>query len=317
MLDEYIVRVKKIAIMDNMKKVGILRGGDDEYYNSSLKEGSHLFSHIYEKLSGKYQPVDIFVDRSGLWHLKGMPVTPEELVHKVDVVWNTSHPSFSEIFRSLAIPHITTPAFALNLGKKREMLREHLKQIGINVPRSIVLPLYQKDFDGPKEAYAKKKAMEIFEKFSSPWVVKSYTEEKNMAIHLAKTFPELVRAIEDGIAHGKSILVEEFVSGKASALHTLSDFRKDEVYVFPPKDSAKEEKEKLVNLARELHKHLGVEHYLKADFVLHPRMGIYITEISFSPDLREGSHFDEVYRSVGAESHHIIEHILEKALNRS
>src|SRR3989344_1705886 len=301
-----------------MKVVGILRGGpsprqsglrpreggtDDNYY-SSIKEGGKIIAHIFENLKGHFRPLDMLVDRDGVWHISGRPISPSELSNKVDVVWNTIHPSFSEIMRGMGIPSIEAPAFGSTLKKSGEMLREHMKQVGVKMPRTVLLPLYQEDFDlppprlrqgaaDPKKQYAKNKAREVYEKFSSPWIVKSFTPENSMAIHLAKTLPELERAIEDGVNHGDSpdvkpgssilinqnrdILVEEFIGGKAGALHSLSGFRNEDVYVFPPGGFSEEEKEKLIELAENLHRHIGAPHYLKTDFILHPRGVIYVT----------------------------------------
>ena len=40
--------------------------------------------------------------------------------------------------------------------------------LDINMPKHIVFPVYQEDFDGPKEKYAEKKAGEVFQKFGPP-----------------------------------------------------------------------------------------------------------------------------------------------------
>ena len=207
------------------------------------------------------------------------------------------------------------------------MLREHLKKIDLNMPRSIILPVYQADFDarpndgsvgrGPKDRYAAKKAMEIFEKFSSPWIVRSLTPD-GMGVHLAKTYPELISAIEDGINNKQSVLVGEFITGKAGTVHSVGGFRGEDVYTFPPSNDSNllpEEKNKIISLVKSLHQHLGAENYLKSDFVLTPRDKMYITGISFSPDLRDDSHFCNSCELVGAQAHHVIEHILESVLN--
>ena len=208
------------------------------------------------------------------------------------------------------------------------MLREHiLKKVGVKMPRHILLPLYQKDFDGPRDKYAIKKAKEIFEKFSSPWVVKFFAEDSNMAslvglwprdIYLAKTFPELVNAIEDGVKNKESILVEEFISGKIASVHSVPLFRGEEIYTFPLGNSfgsfLPEEKEKLTDVAKNLHKHIGAKHYLKSDFVINPRGKVFLLNIDFTPDLKSDSHFSQVCEYVGAKMHHVVEHILEQAL---
>jgi D-alanine-D-alanine ligase len=302
----------------NKIKVGILRGGTGRHYESSLRKGGDLISHISKNLSDKYKTVDILVDKKGKWHINGIPVNPADLAHKVDVIWNTVRANVSSTLQNFSIPHISNSIFSSTLENSREMLEEHIKDIGIQMPRSIVLPLYQKDFDGPRERYAIKKAKEIFEKFGSPWIVKSFTDDSDMGIHLAKTFGELAEAIEDGVAHAKSILVEEFIGGKVASMHSVPSFRGQDIYVFPPGNAfgnfTSAEKEKLISLAKDLHNHIGAKHYLKSDFVLNPRGKLYLLNIESTPDLKPDSHFSQICESVGAKMHHIIEHILQRAL---
>ena len=304
-----------------MKKVGILRGGTGEHYKSSLQKGGDIIAHILEKLSDKYKPMDILIDKDYLWHINGLPIVASDLMHKVDIVWNLTHPSFSNILTSLSIPNVEAGSFASALENNSDMLREHIKKISLLMPRSIVLPVYQKDFDGPLEKYAIKKAKEVFNKFSSPWIVKSFTPDESMGIHVAQTFGELAQAIEDGVNHNKSILIEEFISGKPAAVHSVAGFRGEEVYVLLPENLSIEqaiftssEKERIITLAKDLHQHLNAKNYLKTDFILHPRRGFFITNIEFIPDLRSGSHLEKSCESIGAQTHDIVEHILEGAL---
>jgi len=306
---------------DTKKRVGILRGGTGGYYKSSLQRGGDVIAHILEKLGDKYKPIDILIDKDYLWHVNGLPVVASDLMHQVDVVWNLTHPSFSNILTSLSIPNIGTSSFASSLENSRDMLREHIKKINLLMPRSIVLPVYQEDFDGPLDKYAIKKAKEVFNKFSSPWIVKSFTPDESMGIHLTQTFGELAQAIQDGVNHNKSILIEEFISGKPAAVHSILGFRGENVYVLLPENSSIEqagftttEKEKIITLAKDLHQHLNAKNYLKTDFILHPRRGFFITNIEFIPDLRMGSHLEKSCESIGAQMHNVVEHILEGAI---
>jgi D-alanine-D-alanine ligase len=248
-----------------------------------------------------------------------VPVEPSKLLYKVDVVWNLSDPSFSNILESFSIPNIGIPSFSPIFSKSGEMLRKHMKSFGVPMPRSVILPVYQKDFDGPREKYAIKKAKEIFEKFSSPWVVKSFTPDSNMGIHLAKTFGELIDSIEDGIKHEKSILIEEFIAGKVATVHSVPHFRGQDIYTFPLGNSfgsfSPAEKEKIVVVAKNLHDRLGIKHYLKSDFVLNSRGKVYLLNFELTPDLKQDSHFSQVCESVGAKTHQVIDHILEQALS--
>lgn len=300
------------------KRVGVLRGGISGDYHASIQRGGEIISHIHENLEDKYKVLDVLVDADGVWHLSGVPILSSDLMHRVDIVWNAAHPSFSNILESLGIPFVGNGLFSHTLQNSRDMLRKHMAQIGVSMPRHFVIPVYQSDFDGPRERYSIKKAKEVHEKFGSPWIIKSYTEDANMGIHLAKTFNELVAGIEDGTKHEKSILVEEFIGGMVAAVHSVPHFRGKDVYTFPLGNTfgsfSGEEKIQLESLARGLFFHLGANHYLKTNFILTPKGRIYLTQIEGTPDLKPDSHFSQVVESVGAKPHHVVEHILERAI---
>lgn len=267
-------------------RVGILRGGAGEHYASSLKRGGEIITHIFENLSDKYKPVDILIDKKGVWHFSGVPIRPADLIHKIDVIWDASHSNFSTILDNISIPNIGISHFSHTLENNKEMLREHMRNIEIDMPRSIVSP---------------KTAREVFEKFSAPWRVGD---------KLVKTFPELVETI----GNGQNILVEEFIYGKTASIHSIANFRSEDVYVFPPGNFMLAEKEKLVKLAKNLHKHIGAKHYLKSGFVLSPRGKIYLLSVELTPDFKKDSHFSQSCELIGAKMHHVVEHILEEVL---
>ena len=274
-------------------RVGILRGGMGEHYGSSLRKGGEIISHIFENLSDKYQTIDIFIDKNGNWYANGLPIIPADLTHKVDVVWNASqNPDLSVILDNFYIPNVRNDPFLKVLENNNDILRKHMEGIGVKMPRSIVLP---------------QNAREVFEKFAAPWIVKIDNE-----IKVVKTFNELARTIKNK----NGVIVEEFIVDKPSTVHSISGFRGEDIYVLPPQNFLTGEKEKIITFAKNLHKHLAAEHYLKSDFILHPRKGFFLTSIGFLPDLKKGSHFDQSCEFVGAKMHHIIEHILEKALDK-
>lgn len=302
-------------------KVGVLRGGVGPYYQTSLQEGGNIIAHIVKNLSDKYKPVDILIDTDGIWHINGLPLKSDDVLKdKVDIVWNTSHPNLSQLFKDLSVPLVGTNSFNFSSKDSKDILREHMKEIKVKMPRHLILPLYQKDIDVSKENYALQKAKDVFEKFSSPWLVKALNPDISMGVHVTNTFLELADAILDGIEHGHGILVEELITGKQASIHSMAGFRDKEIYSFPPSNFTSSnsfsstEKEKLVTLAEEIYKHISAESYLKLDFIFNPTKGIYLKDVSFSPSLSEDSHFNQSCESVGAKMHHAIEYILEASL---
>ena len=132
--------------------VGVLRGGKKGNYEKSLRDGGKIISHIFENLGDRWKVVDIFIDKGDVWHLGGLPVIPANLISKVDIVWSVAHPKYSKILEDFSIPHIGMGHFPKIL-ESRELLREHIKNIGVKMPRFLVIPAYQGDFDGGIEDF--------------------------------------------------------------------------------------------------------------------------------------------------------------------
>mgnify|MGYP001612409943 CR=1 FL=1 len=310
------------------KRVGILRGGGEDDHLSSIEQSAILITQIIENLSDKYKIVDVLVDRNGVWHINGIQAKPADLMHRVDVVWNTAQSSLSSVLKQFSISFVGVSSFAHSMGNNRTLLEQHIKDLDIKMPRHIVLPVYQKDFDGfygSKANYANRKALEVFQKFAGPWIVRSLTENSNAGVHVAKTLPELKEAIEDMMKHGTSILVEELIVGKIVPVHSLRGFRGDlpalpnrreqarDIYTFPLVGSfSREEKEKISMLAKRLYHHLAEHFYLKSNFLLTPKGSVYLTGVFFNPNIKKTSHLSQSLESVGAKMHHLIEHILEQ-----
>ncbi|OGI60583.1 hypothetical protein A2641_03560 [Candidatus Nomurabacteria bacterium RIFCSPHIGHO2_01_FULL_37_25] len=285
---------------NNKRRIGILRGGGGDYYQSSLNNGGVIIAHIVENLADKYKISDILVGQDDIWHHNGIPINPSDLVNKVDIVWNTTHPSFSNILNSLSISNVSQESFSSALQNSKEMLREHIKSIGLSIPRSI---FFKKAIGRSPMGEAK----EVFAKFGAPWIIKTFNEVK-----LAKTFNELVDAI-----NGKdNTIVEEFITGKVASVHSVAGFRGEDLYTFPPinifGDLSLSEKEKLVTLTKDLHNHIGAKHYLKSNFLLNSRGKIYLLDFESMPNLKSHSHFAQACESVGVKMHHVVEHILER-----
>ena len=306
------------------KRVGVLRGGTSGNYEASLQDGGDLIVYIFENLSDKWKPIDIFIDRDEVWHLQGVPIKPIELQQKVDVVWDTTKSNASVILEQLGIKRIGVNSFSSLLQSNRPLLEEYLKVVGVNMPKSIILPSFQKDFDGPKEQYAFKKAQEVFEKFASPWIVRHYPIDTNTAIRVAKTFTELIDVIEEGMLHNSSILIEELIPGKIASIHSVKDFREKDIYSLPlivvnngnptlSENFSDEEKNKILNTIDNIYKHLGATHYLNSNFVLNPTRGMYLTSVSFSPDTKD-LHLKYSCDSIGVKPQDIFRHILDRAL---
>ncbi|MCF7834101.1 MAG: hypothetical protein K9L98_01960 [Candidatus Pacebacteria bacterium] len=298
-------------------RVGVIRGGEHDY-EDSLQKGGKLLSVLSDNLYDKWKPLDIFIDKKGVWHLYGIPVLPSELKDKIDIFWNTSHPAFSSVLESSGVssPIIGHSSFSHAVSENRRMFEQHLKTNSINVQKSFIIPAYKKELDGPIEECSLNRAKETHLKFAPPWIVKVFPSGVMSGHRVAKNFNELINLIYEGLQTGESLLVQEFMTGKNIQVHSVKGFRGQDIYMFPNASLHKDEKEKIVSLVKDLHKHLDTDHYLHSEFVVTPRKRVYISGFSVFPILEEESSFHKACVSVGAKMHDVLKHIMEHKLEK-
>ena len=333
-----------------MIKVGVVRGGVSGEYEVSLASGAQVLSHLRsDKMKDKYKSVDIFIDRDGTWHVDGIPTTLKKIVPKVDVIVNALHGDYGEDgkvqqeFEQWHVPYTGSGPFASAIGYNKFLTKQEFSKLGIKTPKHILFPVYQEDFDGPREEYASKKAKEVWERLPPPWIVKPLTGGSSMGVHVCKTFESLVSAFQVGVNERVSVLVEEFITGKEATVGVIDEFRGQKVYALPPieiripktstffdnevKYNGKsqeicpgnftdKEKRELERLASLIHTGLDLSHYSRSDFILNPKKGIYALEVNTLPGLTGESLMPKALGAVGSNLPEFIEHIINLAMKR-
>jgi D-alanine-D-alanine ligase len=333
-----------------MIKVGVIRGGVSGEYEVSLATGAEVLSSLRgDKMKDKYSAVDIFIDRSGVWHINGIPISIDNLPSNVDVIFNALHGDFGEdgkvqrILEDLKIPYTGSGPIGSEIGYDKLLSKKEFKKLNIKTPKHILFPVYQEDFDGKRKEYATKCAKKVWNKFSSPWIIKPLTGGSSMGIHVCKTFPSLVSAFEVGVNENVSVIVEEFIEGKEATVGAIDRFRSKNVYTLPPveiripktstffdnevKYNGKsqeicpgnftdKEKEELERLASFIHSGLGLRHYSRSDFIVHPKKGIYALEVNTLPGLTRESLMPKALDAVGSNLPEFIEHLIKLALKK-
>jgi len=90
-----------------MITVAVLRGGPSSEHELSLKTGAAVLQHLDHE---RYRPIDVYLDRQGMWYVRGIPMTPERALVGTDAVFNALHGQYGEdgtlqrILDRLAIP---------------------------------------------------------------------------------------------------------------------------------------------------------------------------------------------------------------------
>lgn len=326
-----------MAISEKMR-VGVLRGGPSSEYEISLKSGAEVLKYLPER----YQPIDIFIDKSGAWHLNGIPHEPHKALAKIDVIFNALHGEYGEdggvqeILDAHAIPYTGSARFASAMAMNKAAAKGMLSMLGIKTP-------YYKILRFDDVISAPRLAQEIHRSFPQPCVIKPLAKGSSVGVALAGTFGEIIDALDAGFAVSETLLVEEFISGKEATCGIIDNFRGKRHYALlpieikPPTESrffdyyakysgasmetcpgnfSRTEKNALQKLSEKAHSALRLRHYSNSDFIVHPKRGIYFLEVNTLPGLTSESLLPKALAAIGCDFPRFLEHIIELALER-
>lgn len=300
----------------------------------SLQTGANVLKNLPEK----YIPIDFFIDKKGQWHLHGTPVDAHKALPKVDVVFNALHGEYGEdgqvqtLLDALRIPYTGSKTFASAMAMNKAVAKNFVKKEGIKTAHHKVLR--------KKEATAEK-IHEIFRSIPHPAIVKPTALGSSVGVSIINNFHELEAALEKVFAVSDSALVEEFIKGKEGTCGVVEGLRDQAHYalfpieIVPPKEAdffdynakysgrsqeicpgnfSREESKLLQELAVKVHKVLGLRHYSRADFIVHPKRGIYFLEVNTLPGLTAESLLPKALTASGFNTPQFLDHLLTMAL---
>ncbi len=330
-----------------MIRVGVMRGGMSDEYEVSLRTGAQVLEAISRLPQDKYKALDMLVTRNGDWHLNGLPVTLEKLKESVDIVWNALHGGSGEdgtlasFLHRNGIPYTGSHAFPSALAMEKNLAKKKVKMHGIKVPQDYIVNPYDTASGISISDYATEQAGYVFRSAPPPWIVKPVSGGSSLGIVLARTLPELGRAISKALSYGDALIVEEFIEGKEATAGVVEGLRGEELYALVPIEILKDkkemydyfqkyslsgrtvvggsftarEKEMLQVLARSVHQLLGLRHYSRSDFVINPRGEVYFIEVNSLPGLTEHSLVPQALSAVGVSMSQFVEHVLDQAVS--
>lgn len=314
-------------------RVGVLRGGVGYEYDVSLRTGASILKILREDKDEKYDPIDILIDKSGVWHMNGLPRRPEEIITNVDLVINALHGPFGEggyvskILDSFKIPHTGPSAFAGGLSQNKHLTKDFLKNL-VRTPEEIHLggegikmPYHELI---RKDKFCVETISEIFRSVPMPAVVKPVDSSLSLGISIAQTPLDLERSIHRAFNFSPNVMVEEHIPGVEITCGVIRDFRGDKLYALMPTEVMRGDmmqfrtparigqkiKETIVGVAKKVHDKLNLGPYSRSDFIIHPKRGVMFLEVNSLPPIHEKSLFNEGLHSAGITPEQFLEHII-------
>jgi len=300
-----------MSILSPRIRVAVLRGGPSSEYEASLATGAHVLTHL-RSLEEVYDPLDVFISRSGEWHLHGLVHEPHRALRHVDVVWNALHGEYGEdgqvqrVLEKLQIPYTGSSAFGSALAMNKEMARRAFEQFSIPVPRHELIAIGDLSDD---------LLIGIFRNYLHPVVVKPSRNSGNLGVTLAYSFEDLNNAVAEAFKYSSRIIIEEHIRGREVKCFVVDKARGEEVYALIPVGELGAEERKLVeSVAKSAHGALGMKHYSAHDLIVTSKGRVYILETNSLPRLGEESHLHTSLQNTGWQTSDFVDHIIKLAL---
>ncbi|MFH0804194.1 MAG: D-alanine--D-alanine ligase [Candidatus Zambryskibacteria bacterium] len=318
-------------------RVGVLRGGPSPEYDVSLKTGSTILANLPDK----YEPLDIFISKEGVWHTSGLEKDPYKILKSVDVVVNAMHGAFGEdgtiqkFLENFGIPYTGSDSLSSALGMNKMMSKNVFSLSGLKTPHHILL----REDEGKT---AEEMTKEINENLPFPIIVKPINSGSSLGVSFVENPGQIKNALKKSFEHSPKILVEEFINGKEATCGAIEGFRGQFLYTLLPVEISQnkkdafydydskyknlesrfkipgnfneDEKRQIQEATTLIHKALGLRHYSRSDFILHPRRGLFALEVNTLPELSHRSSFIKSLEAIGSNIKEFLSHLISKTL---
>lgn len=316
--------------------IAVLRGGPSSEYDVSLRTGKA----VIEALKVKHRVTDVTIDTSGVWHVNGVAVDPVKALQNIDVVFNAMHGEYGEdgkvqqFLEKMQIPYTGSGSLASALAMHKGRTKEVYRREGLRTPQAFV---------ATKVDDVATQARDIFHALTLPVILKPINKGSSVGISVAHSYETLVQSLIALYEHVDTILVEEYIQGKEATVGVIEKFRDQAHYpLIPveiqlPKEKlffdheckytdgtqkmcpgsfTKEESRLLQEAAVKAHKALGLRHYSRTDFIVHPRRGVYVIETNALPGLTPTSLLPHALEAIGSSYEEFLDHVITITLHK-
>ncbi len=315
--------------------VGVLRGGPSREHEVSLKTGHAILSHLPED---RYTARDIYIDKQGIWHERGRPVTPERVLPTMDAVLVGLHGEFGEdgevqkLLERHGVPYAGSDSFGSYVAMHKVLTKERAKELDVLTPR------YRYIEPGMDTESI---AMDIVRAFHQPVIVKPVRWGSSVGVSVVGGFHHVHQAIEALLGDDAGgVLVEEYIRGTEATAGVVEGLRGEDLYALPPIEIVPPEndffsygakysgitqeivpgrftrpvQDELMRLARVVHEGMGLRHYSRSDFIVSNR-GIYFLEVNTLPGMTTESLLPKSLSAVGVHFPDFLSHLVDLALH--
>ncbi len=280
--------------------VGVLRGGPSREHDVSLRSGHTIISNLPDD---RYTVRDIYIDKEGVWHERGLPTQPERVLRSIDVAMlGALHGEYGEngdvqrLLERFGTPYTGADAFGTYLAMHKVLTKEKAKEHGV------LTPLYR---FVEKSEDAERVVHDVIRSFAQPVIVKPNGSGSSVGVSIVGGYQLVLDAVKKLFSEGvPSVLIEERIRGTEATAGVVEGLRGEVLYALPPVEIippeyagffaahvkyngetqeivpgrfSKQVTDELMQAARTMHEALGQRHYSRSDFIVSPK-GVYFLE---------------------------------------
>ena len=317
--------------------VGVLRGGPSREHEVSLKTGAAILANLPKE---RYDARDIYIDKTGQWHDRGRPISPDKVLRQVDVVLIGLHGEYGEdgevqkLLEQFGVPYVGSDSLGSYFAIHKVISKMRAKEAGLLVP----------NFRYAERAEdAVRVAQDAIRSFHQPVVVKPVSWGSSVGISIVGGYAPVLSAVQRLFAEGApGVMIEELIRGREATAGIVEKLRSEMFYalpiveIIPPADDfysfdakysgatrhvcpgnfSRVVTEELQRVARLMHKMLQQRHYSRSDFIVSPRGEVYYLETNSLPGLTSESNVPIAHTAIGVSFPEFLTHLVNLALSR-
>ena len=311
-------------------KIAVLRGGPSSEFDVSLNSGRS----IIDTLSSKHDVHDVILDKNADWYLNGTKIDPYKFSRHIDFIFNAMHGEYGEdgkvqgLLDSLGVKYSGPKRLGAAISMNKSLTKDHYRRSNLRTPAHLIIETNKINELTPGD---------IVQHFAFPVVIKPMGLGSSVGIAIANNFPELMDHLPNYVEKFDKLMIEELILGKEATVGVVDKFRNRKTYPLMPVEIrlpqdkkmfdydakysgeteeicpgnfSKEEKQELERMAIEAHELLGLRHYSRSDFIIHPKRGVFILETNSLPGMTKESLLPKSLEASGATLEELLEHVI-------
>ncbi len=318
------------------KRVAVLRGGPSEEYDISLITGASVINTL--KDHPNFYPLDVVVTKNGEWLMDGRVYKPSHILNTIDIAFLSFHGAYGEdgtvqrLLERHSVPYTGSGPYASALAMNKLITKDRLHQLGIKLaPHLRVTRQSLQSLHRLTDT--------IGQLFGPEYVVKPLCSGSSVGIIMADSLFNLIEALETALTTYPEVLVEKRIRGREATGGVVERFRGQDILALPiieivPPDTADyfdrtnkydgstkeicpgrfsaEEKTKMEEIARLVHRTLDLRQYSRSDFIV-AGDDIYFLEVNTLPGLTPASLLPLSINTIGSSYQEFVIHLLNDA----